>query len=156
MTKLKLFANYALAYIMWIVSFLLWLSFMFLSREAITRLLTLYYLDGSFTRMKVLQFFNQGYFYILGLVGLVLMIIVENDFRVAVKKGTLYRRIARLIGPQLLLLGIANIGLALGRPTTILDWLFLFVELILGIGLIWLSGKLKPRLASVQVNKANL
>lgn len=155
MTKMKLITNYAVAYLAWILVFILWLAFMFISRDSITRLLTVYYLDGSFTRMKVYQFFNQGYFYILGLIGLVLTIIVENDFRVAVQKGTLYQRITRLIGPQLLLLALAGIGLAIARPSTVVDWIVLAVEIMLGVGLIWLSNKLKPPIAAKQVRKAN-
>jgi len=144
MSRVKLIANYALAYVMWIVSFLLWLWFMLLSREAIAGLLTNFYLNGSFSRMKAFQFFNQWYFYLMGLVWLIFMIGVENYFRQGIKKGNLLRRISQVIGPELFLLSITNLVRSFILAFTIWDWLILGLELILGAGLVWWTMKIKP------------
>ncbi len=153
MSKAKLITGYALAYIMWLVSFFLWLWFMFLSREAISGLLTMYYLDGSLNKMKVFQFFNQWYFYLTGLVWLILMIVVENYLRQGVVKGDLFRRIGKVIAPELILLAIANFARSLVRIFTTVDWLILIVELVLGAALIFWIVKTKPPRPGMLVRK---
>jgi hypothetical protein len=155
MSKAKLFSQYAIAFIMWMVSFLLWLVFMFLSREAIAGLLIRYYLDGSLNKMKFFQFFNQWYFYLLGLAWLVLMIVVENYFRQGVIKKNLYRRISKVVGPEILLLAIINFVRSLTTSFTILDWLITVLGLILGAALIWWAMKTKPPTPGILEKKAS-
>ncbi len=159
MTKLKNWPKYALSYVSWIVSFLLWFWFIFKSREAISGLLTRYYLngplEGSFQRTKVFQFFNQGYFYVVGLIWLIMMIVVEQYFRDGVRKGNLNTRICQVIGPEMLLLFLSDIAHALVALPSALDWLVLVVEFILAVGMIGYAIKSKQAPKPVQV-KANL
>jgi hypothetical protein len=153
MSKAKQIVGYALAYAMWLVSFFLWLWFMFLSREAISGLLTMHYLDGSLNKMKVFQFFNQWYFYLTGLVWLILMIVVENYLRQGVLKGDLLRRISKVIAPELILLAIANFARSFVLLFTAVDWLILVIELVLGAALIFWLIKTKPPRPGILVRK---
>jgi hypothetical protein len=141
--NLKKLLSYALAYVMWLASFLLWVLFLFRSREAISGLLIRFYLNGAFQRQKVFQSFNQFYFYLGGLVWLVLMIVVEQYFRDGVKKGSLIRRISKIIGPELLLLFVADLLRKVSATFTVLDWVILAAELIIGAGLVWISIRMK-------------
>jgi type IV secretory pathway TrbD component len=155
MSRVKLIVNYAVAYIMWILSFLLWLLFMFLSREAIAGLLMRFYLDGSLNKMKFFQFFNQWYFYFLGLVWLILMIVVENYFRQGVIKRNLYRRISLIVGPEIILLSIANFVRSLVTVFAIQDWLISGFGFILGVAMVWWAKKNKPPTPGLLEKKAS-
>ncbi len=144
MDKAKTVYRYAFAYLMWIVSFILWVVFIFLSREAIVGLLSTYYYQDNFQRMKVIQFFNQAYPFLLSIAWLALMLITESYFRNGAKKNDLTRRVSWVIGPEILLIFISNFlqGFLLGYGSVpITFWLILFVELVAGVGLIWLAVK---------------
>lgn len=148
MTKFKNWPKYALSYVSWIVSFLLWFWFIFKSREALSGLLARYYLngplEGAFQRTKIFQFFNQSYFYIVGLIWLILMIVVEQYFRDGVKKGILINRICKVVGPELFLLFLSDIAHAVTTLPSVMDWLILVVEFILAVGMIGFAIKSKP------------
>lgn len=148
MNKFRSVFVYFFAYLMWVVSLILWAAFIFLSRDAIVGLLSAYYYQENFQRMKAIQFFNQAYPFILGLAWVVLMLIVEQYFRNGAKKGDLAQRIARVIGPEIILIFFANLiqVFLMGFnvvPLTL--WLILLVEVILGGWLVWLARKgVKP------------
>ncbi len=143
----KKLLSYVLAYVMWLASFLLWVLFLFRSREAISGLLMRFYLpgpiEGTFQRTRVFQSFNQFYFYLGGLVWLVLMIVVENYFREGAKRGSLIRRIGKVIGPEVLLIFISDLLRTVSSTFQALDWVILAAELIVGAGLVWVSFKFK-------------
>ncbi len=143
----KRLLSYALAYVMWLASFLLWVVFMVRSKDAISGLLIRFYLpgqlEGTFQRTRVFQSFNQFYFYLGGLVWLVLMIVVENYFREGARRGSLIRRIGKIIGPEVLLLFVADLLRMFSTAFHVLDWVLLASELIIGAGLVWISVKLK-------------
>lgn len=144
MPNIKIISRYALAYTTWIISFLLWVWFMFLGRDAITTLLALYYYQGKFQRGKEIQFISQGWLFLTGLIWLVLMVFVENYMRVGAGKKDFDRRIGKVLAPEVVLIFIADLALASaaglgGLP--VLRWLILLVELAAGIALIWLARK---------------
>ncbi len=143
----KKLPSYVLAYVMWLASFLLWVLFLFRSREAISGLLMRFYLPGSlegtFQRTRVFQSFNQFYFYLGGLVWLVLMIVVENYFREGARRGSLLKRIGKIIGPEVLLLFVFDLLRTVSAVFKPLDWAALVLELVIGAGLIWIAIKAK-------------
>ena len=126
------------------------------SREAISGMLIRFYLNGTFQRTKEFQFFNQFYFYLLGLVWLILMIVVENYFRLGVKKGDLFKRIGKVIGPELILLLVSDVFRLFSTTFSAQDWIIVFLELVLGAGMIWLAVSLKTPSRPGQVRQANL
>jgi hypothetical protein len=135
---------YFFAYFMWVVSLALWAAFIFFSRDVIVGFLSAYYYQDIFERMKAIQFFNQAYPFVLGLVWLVLMLIVEQYFRNGAKTGTLGHRIARVFGPLVLLLfftTLAQIILIGMVAAPMILWLILLVELLLAGWLMWLARK---------------
>jgi hypothetical protein len=150
MNQFKKWPAYVVAYLAWIVSFLLWVWFMIKSRETIAGLMARFYLDGSFQSQKVFDFFNQFYFYITGLVWLVLMIVAEQYFRDGVKKGNVYYRICRLLGPELLLLFLFSALSLFYKRLDVFDWVLFFVELVLGAGMTWYARKMKPKPLPIQ------
>lgn len=158
-TKFKNWPKYALSYVSWIVSFLLWFWFILKSKETISSLLAVYYvqgpLEGTFQRTKVFQFFNQGYFYVVGLIWLIMMIVVEQYFRDGVRKGNLTTRICKVIGPELLLLFLSDLAHTFVVSPSTQDWLVLVVEFVLAVGLIGYAIRSKQGPKPVQV-KANL
>lgn len=152
MAKIKNLTTYAIAYAMWIASFLLWVLFMFLSRTAILDILGTFYVQGGteigrFQRGKEVQFIDRAYLVGTGLIWLVLMIVVESYFRNGAEKGDLARRIGRIVGPELLLIFASDLTLAFVNGLGLLPWtrwLILLGELVLGgIGL-WLAFKAAP------------
>lgn len=142
MLNFKTIAKYAVAYTTWVTSFLLWVWFMFLARNAITSLLALYYYQEKWQRGKEIQAISQGWLFLSGLVWLILMIFVENYMRVGVKKHDFDRRIGKVLGPEIVLIFIADLALAFAvglDKLPMLRWLVLLVELGVAVGLLWLG-----------------
>lgn len=147
MNKLKSFSGYAIAYLMWIVSFLLWLVFMLIGREMLNGMLGLYYIGESFQRVNSAKMFDRIFMLGTGLIWVVLMIAVENYFRRGVAAGDLWRRIGRVIGPQVLLIFVVDILKAVfvdPTPVYWLRWVICAAELIFGVGVVWLSYRRQP------------
>ena len=142
MSKLKNWPVYLLAYSLWIISFLLWLWFILIGRNALLGLLQTYYLDGTFQVDKMVQLWDRVYLFSTGLAWLALMVITENSFRQGIKRGDLARRVGRIMGPEFLLIFAADAILAFlfgfeSIPWS--RWLVLLVELAAGAGLVWLA-----------------
>lgn len=149
MKKLQQWSGYLLAYTMWIVSFLLWLGFMLLGRDALLGVLGLYYIGESFQRRFQAQLVDRVFVFGTGLIWVILMILVENYFRTGVKKGDLGRRVGRVLGPQVLLIFLADAVKAIWVdpiPLPWIRWVLLAVELTVGVGTIYLSSR-KPHLS---------
>ena len=147
MLKTKTFSLYFVAYLMWIVSFLLWLWFMYLGRTLMTGVLTPLVMPGAVQQAKMVQLADRVYLLTVGLIWLVLMIVVESYFRHGVQKGELWRRIGRVFGPQVLLVFLVDLGLMLHYGVDIQPasrWLLLGVEIVLSVGFFTL-GALAPR-----------
>jgi len=136
MSKPKTWSLYFAAYFMWIVSFLLWLWFMYLGRTLMTGVLTPLVMPGAVQQAKMVQLADRVYLMVVGLIWLVLMIVVESYFRRGVQKGELWRRIGRVFGPQLLLVFLVDLGLMLFYGADIQPvsrWLILAVEFIASV-----------------------
>jgi len=149
MKKFQQWSGYLLAYTMWIVSFLLWLGFMLLGRDALLGMLGIYFIGESFQRRLQAQFADRVFVFGTGLIWVILMIVVENYFRTGVKKGDLSRRLGRVLGPQVLLIFLADAVKAIWVdpiPLPWIRWVLLAIELTVGVGAIYLSSR-KPRLS---------
>ena len=147
MSKTKTWSLYFVAYFMWIVSFLLWLWFMFLGRTLMTGGLAPLIMPGAVQQAKMVQLADRVYLLTVGLIWLVLMIVVESYFRHGVEKGELWRRIGRVFGPQVLLVFLVDLGLVLFYGAAIQPvsrWLLLGLELVLSAGF-FVLGALAPR-----------
>lgn len=147
MAKTKTFSLYFVAYFMWIVSFLLWLWFMYLGRTLMTGVLTPLVMPGAVQQAKMVQLADRVYLLTVGLIWLVLMIVVESYFRRGVQKGELWRRIGRVFGPQVLLVFLVDLGLALYYGAAVQPasrWMVLGVEIVVSVGFFTL-GVLAPR-----------
>ncbi len=144
MLKVKTWTTYIASYVMWIVSFLLWLWLMFIGRNLLTGLLAATVSPGATQQARMVQLLDRVYMLVMGLIWLVLMLVVENYFRRGAQKGDLWRRIGRVIGPQVLLIFAVDLGLILFtgaayQPAT--RWLLLALEIVLGVGFILLGMK---------------
>jgi hypothetical protein len=144
MLKAKIVSTYFAAYTMWLVSFFLWLWTMFIGRSLLMGMLATTVSPGATQQGRMVQLIDRFYLLFMGLAWLVLMIVVENYFRRGAQKGEVWRRIGKVIGPQLLLAFAVDLGLALftgaaSQPVT--RWLILLLEFGLGVGLVILGMK---------------
>ena len=138
--------NIIVAYGAWIIDIGLSLWFFVLSRQAIQLWIATFYLNGSFSRRMSVRFIDQGFTIFIGLLMLIYMIVTENYYRVGVTKGMLARRIARLTGPLVLLIGLVDLFLALvlGAATVgTLRLVLVALELIVGVAIIWFGFRRK-------------
>lgn len=129
------------AYGSWIVSFLLWVYFMFTSRTAILGLLTAYYIGNNFQRRMTAQLIDRVYLLFTGIIWLILMVAVENYFRRGIENGDLARRIGRILAPEMFLIVLAECMLAFLIGFAILPasrWLLIVLEVTGLVFSIWL------------------
>jgi hypothetical protein len=111
MLKPKTITTYIFTYAMWIVSFLLWLWVMYLGRNLLTDVLNPMVMPGAVQQAKMVQLADRVYLMTMGLIWLVLMIVVENYFRRGVERGEIWRRIGRVLGPQILLVFAVDLAM---------------------------------------------
>ncbi len=142
--KKTLIVRIAVAYLAWIVSLLLWLWFLLLGRNSLLAVLGIFYVREGFKRRFEAQFAERMFVFAVGIIWVILMVVVEEYFRRGIKKGDLLRRIGRVFAPIILLIFVADFALAFAlgfSNQSWLRWLLLFIELSLGIGMIWLGRK---------------
>ncbi len=137
---IKQWLQYILAYLMWTLNLLIGIWFILISREFLLGFLGINYVGQNLARAYRVGLLDKVYLVAIGLAWLILMIVMENDFRSSVKKGTLIKRFARIAGPEFLLVFLADVGLLAlqGLNSAIwLRWLALLIELGLGAACIW-------------------
>jgi hypothetical protein len=131
--------KYVSAYSMWIVvsGFVAWLFY--LGRTVLLGLLALSGQAGEWQFAKTVNLIDRVVTVVLGLGWLAFVIITEDYFRKAVKKGNLLSRFARVTGPVLLCIFVVDLVFfwlqGIGSDNW-LRWLFLAVELGGGIALV--------------------
>lgn len=137
--------KYASAYGIWIVDLGLAAWLFYLSRTVFLGLLALSGQAGEWQFAKTVNLIDRVVTVVLGLGWLAFVIITEDYFRKAVKKGNLLRRFVRVTGPVLLCIFVVDLILfwlqGIGSSYW-LRWLILAVELCVGIALV-VSGKKK-------------
>jgi hypothetical protein len=138
--------GYVIAYLAWAVTMALGVWFILISREGVLGVLVLYAGD-SLPRMWQAKFLDKAYVVVVGLLWLVLVIVAEEYFKRGVPQRDLMRRIANVVGPELLLIFVADVGLLLLQgigSAGWLRWLILGGELVIGMALFLLGRFLRP------------
>jgi len=137
---IKQWFNFILAYLMWALNLVIGIWFILISREFLLRFLGITYVGQNIGRGAQIGFLDKAYLVALGLAWLIFMIVMEDDFKKSVKKGTLMKHFTRIAGPEFLLVFLADLGLLIlqGLNSVLwLRWLILLVELGLGAVCIW-------------------
>jgi hypothetical protein len=128
--------NYAIAYALWFVTILLGLWFALLARTDFQGAMTTFYIRGSIMYLERARFFEEIFVLVMGLLWLALVVITEWYFRSGARRPDLLKRFARVAGPVILLVFVADLflfwlqGVSSGNW---LRWLILAGELALGI-----------------------
>lgn len=141
MVKKTHWSQYVIAYLAWVLAFVLFLWFFIISRETVTNLLHLT-LGQTLQQVKMQEFLNRMYTFLVGLGWLIVMITTESYFRHGAERGDLARRMSRFIGVELALIFLADFILALMIGFQFLSpvrWILMIVELAGAIVLIWLG-----------------
>lgn len=142
--------GYLLAYGMWAVVLALGIWFLLFSRETVLGIADALMTDTTSARYWRLTSLERFYVIGVGLVWTAIMIISEVYFRHGVSRGQLLQRFARILGPELLLIFIADAGLLVVMgfdAATWSRWLILIAELALGVIFV-LVGRSAPSLRS--------
>ena len=138
--------GYVIAYLAWAVTMVLGVWFILISREGVLGALALYAGDSP-PRIWQARFLDKAYMIAVGLLWLVLLIVTEEYFKRGVPQRDLMRRIAIVVGPELLLIFVADAGLLLLQGiggAGWLRWLILGSELVIGIALVLVGRFLHP------------
>lgn len=140
--------QYLIAYTTWIIFIALGTLTIFLGRSGVTGLLTLYYVQEKFQRRMEVQFIDRVILLVPAFGLLIAFIVVEQYFRHGVQRGTIFRRILRVMGIEILgLFGahLAYVALTSFPPEGILA---LVIEFIVGAGMVVVSSRMpdKPKL----------
>jgi hypothetical protein len=137
--------KYASSYLMWIINLAIAFWFMLIARSDLTNFLSLFAKSGDLTYGHQVDFIDKAFSITMGIAWLALMIIVEEYYRKGVEKGDLRKRFARITGPLVIAVFVADlIALWLGGITSgnFIRWLILAAELGIGIALI-IEGRQK-------------
>ena len=144
---MKKILSYVSAYLMWILTAALGVWFMLISRSAFLGAFALCAGD-SVHRAWQARFFEKVFVIAIGLLWLVAMIVVEQYFRMGVRRHSLLVRFAKVVGPELLAVFVVDallLWLQRGSASW-LRWLTLGGELVLGTALVWFARSAKaPR-----------
>ncbi len=143
-SKLKRYAHYAVAYLAWIGSFLLWFWFVVIGRDALGGVLSAYYIQNKLSRRYIAQFSDRVFLIVSAVIWVILVVVVEEYLRRGIKKGDLFRRLGRVFTPILLCIFVADVTNAylLGfQYLPAIRWLLLALELGSIIGFSWLAIK---------------
>lgn len=137
--------GYVIAYLMWVVALVLGLWFFIISRNGFLGILALY-ARGSVTRGWQTSFYDKAYSIAIGLLWLALMIVVERYFRRGVQQGDLIKRVAQVVGPELLVVSAADLGLLVLHgvgSANWLRWVILGGEVVVGVLLLLYARSLR-------------
>ncbi len=132
--------RYVWAYVLWIVVLLLALWLLIIGRTDFLGAMAAFYVGDSATHSWQARFFDRVFTLIFGLAWLVFMIVTEASFRQGARRPGLLKRFARIAGPLLVLIFIADLFLLWLQDAAggnWLRWLALAGELAAGILLLW-------------------
>lgn len=141
-TNLKKIYLYALAYISWVFSWVIFVWFILLSRETFLAVLRNFWAPGSFTRQMSITFIDRAYVIFIGIIWVILMIVTESYFRNGIIKGNLYQRLGKVIGVELAAIFLVDLVMVLLQGYNSQPWTrlaILFFELVVSLALIWLG-----------------
>jgi hypothetical protein len=124
---------------MWIFTLLLELWFIVISLQDFQCIFSAFYIRGSDQRAQQVGFYVAIYVIIMGLLWVVLITVTEELFRTGAQKGDLFRRFAKIAGPEFLFIFLADLVLLWLQSPGGYDWfrwLILGGELLIGVALI--------------------
>lgn len=148
--------GYVTAYLMWVIVLLLGLWFLLVSRTGFLSALAVYHSAETVSGVWQVRLLDQAYSVTVGLIWLVLMTVTEPYFRKGVRRGVLLTRFATIVGPEILLILVADLFLLWlqGGSRVWSRWLILGGELVIGVGLVLFARYSRARkpdeVASVQ------
>lgn len=134
--------NNLLAGIMWLVVIALGFWFILVGRNSLLSMLAKFYAGEDIARSMEVRFFEKIYLVIMGLIFAIGMLAVFEYFRFGVGKPDFYNRITLVIGIELILIFLADLGLFWAQSFSSSDpfrWIILFGEFLLGLGLLLLT-----------------
>jgi hypothetical protein len=144
--KIKTWGGYAVAYLAWIIFLALGVWFAMIARQDFQGLLTTYYVEDSIVRGWQVNFLDKVFLLVIGFAWLVLMIVTEGYFKRGLERKLpdwpqdLAKRIARVLGPEILLIFLADLTLFnlqgfADQPWS--RWLVFALEIIFGGVFTW-------------------
>jgi hypothetical protein len=137
MTK-RSWLGYIAAYLMWVIVLALGIWFLLVSRTGFLSALAAYHNTETVSGVWQVRLLDQVYSVTVGLIWLVLMTVTERYFRKGVRRGVLLTRFATIVGPEILLILVADLFLLWlqGGSRVWSRWLILGSELVIGAGLV--------------------
>jgi hypothetical protein len=142
----KNWGKYLVAYLLWFIAMALGVLFLLIGRNSILTILALTTDPTSFDALQWARLIDRAFVFIVGVAWVILMVVAEHYFRTGVQIGILWKRAARLIGILISMIFVADFINAMGQGLTNLGatrWIILIGELVLAIGLIVISRRLK-------------
>lgn len=144
--QIKQISAYVVAYVLWIVSMLLGVVFLLIGMNGIPQLLAPLFSATEFNERFMAGFINRIFLVVAGIGILIIIVAVESYFRHGVQSNTLWQRAARVFGPLMLLVFVADLCqvIFLQYPFGLNPrWLILALELAAALALTFF-GYRKP------------
>ncbi|MDI7275060.1 MAG: hypothetical protein QME94_03695, partial [Anaerolineae bacterium] len=121
------------AYLAWAVLLMVALWLLVLGREVFLGVLATLYAGDSPALGRQVGFLEKMFVLGAGLLWIAFMVLSEAYLEAGARRGRLRRHLARIAGPQLLLLGAVDLSLLLLQGASAwLRWLILGLEVLLG------------------------
>jgi hypothetical protein len=136
---IKTIINALLAYLIWILFLVLGVWFIIISRDGFLGAMSTFYVKTNLARSLQMRFIDRILVLALGLCWMTCMIVVEQYLRNGIKSNDLTVRIARVMGPEMLLIFAADLFLMWlqgASGSSWLRWFILAAELAVGILLV--------------------
>lgn len=106
---IKQISIYVMAYLLWIAAMLLGVAFLLIGMNGIPQLLAPFFSATEFNERFMAGFINRIFLVVSGIGILVIIVAVESFFRHGAQSNTLWQRAARVFGPMLLLVFVADL-----------------------------------------------
>lgn len=107
--QMKQISIYVIAYLLWIVAMILGVAFLLIGMNGIPQLLAPFFSATEFNVRFMAGFINRIFLIVAGTGILIIIVAVESFFRHGAQSGTLWQRAARVFGPLLLLVFVADL-----------------------------------------------
>jgi hypothetical protein len=111
----KLLLKKVIVFLLWALTSVAAFWLMIISREVLTVGFAAFYVKDSMRRAWQIRFVDRMYFIIAGLAVLVFIYIIEGYLTDGIEKDDIFRRFARVVGIELLLLFVCDLTLLLIR-----------------------------------------
>ena len=145
MSKIEELGKQIKIFFAWLVVSALGAWIFVVTREAMLSLLTTFYVRDSAPRAWRVRFLDRAYFIIAGLAYLVFIFAIDGYLRDGLPKRDVLRRLARVLGIQLLALFPLDLTTYLLQRSLLGEWaiVVLVVEILGGAALLFYSNRAK-------------